>query len=185
MVKTNFSDEQMKKIARAVTWIIEHEYWKTNLIWERDDAVVQICEKYFTFSDCVAVAFVIRQYLKQLLGGKFSRRQSEININMFSTRFNNGVEVYSALGPNTIKGISYAGRNPKDSFANKFKDHFHQLSTKDWALYQREKRYYDYFGIPSWEDPEYPRTKPKKKTGPKPKKKPDRELVSETAEAKT
>ena len=185
MVKTNFSDEQMKKIARAVTWIIEHEYWKTNLIWERDDAIVDICEKYFTFKDCTAVAFVIRQYLKRLLGGKFNHRQSEINFNMFRTRFSNGVEVYSALGPNTIKGISYAGRKSKDSFANKFKEHFHQLSTKDWSLYQREKRYYETFGVCSWEDPKYPQIKIKKKTGPKPKKKPDRELVSETAEAKT
>lgn len=159
----------MQKIARAVTWIIEHDYWKYNLIWERDNAIVDICEKYFTFSDCTAVAFVIRQYLKQLLGGKFSHRQSEINFNMFLTRFTNGVEVYSALGPNTVKGISYAGRKAKDSFANKFKDHFHQLSTKDWALYQKEKRYFDAFGVCSWEDPEYPREK--RKPGRKPKKK--------------
>lgn len=145
MVKTNYTDFQMNKIARAVTWMIEKEYWKTNLIWERDNAVVQICEKYFTFSDCTAVAFVIRQYLKRLLGGKFRHKQNEINNNMFITRFDNGVEVYSALGPSTIKGISYAGRNAKDSFAYKFKEHFKQLSTKDWALYQREKRYFDTF----------------------------------------
>lgn len=180
-MKTPYTDEQMKKIARAVTWMIEKEYWKTNLIWERDDAVVQICEKYFTFSDCTAVAFVIRQYLKRLLGGKFNHRQSEINLNMFSTRFNNGVETYSALGPSTVKGVSYAGRHAKDSFASKFREHFQQLSTKDWALYQREKRYFDTFGIPSWEDPEFPREMRK----PGRKKKPDRELVSETVEAKT
>lgn len=171
MVKTNFTDLQMKKIARAVTWMIEHDYWQTHLIWERDGAIVEICEKYFTFKDCTTVAFVIRQYLKRLLGGKFRHRQNAINANMFITRFDNGVEVYSALGPSTVKGISYAGRNAKDSFAYKFKEHFHQLSKKDWALYQREKRYFESFGICSWEDPEYPRTKPKKKTGPKPKKK--------------
>ena len=185
MVNTNYTDFQMKKIARAVTWIIEKEYWQDHLIWERDNAVVQICEKYFTFSDCTTVAFVIRQYLKRLLGNKFSRRQNKINNNLFITRFDNGIEVYSALGPSTVNGVSYGRRENKNSFAYKFKEHFNQLSTKDWSLYQREKRYYDYFGIPSWEDPEYPRTKPKKKTGPKPKKKPDRELVSETVEAKT
>lgn len=171
MVRTNFTDEQMLKIARAVTWMIEKEYWKTNLIWERDNAIVQICEKYFTFSDCGTVAFVIRQYLKRLLGGKFRHRQNAINTNMFTTRFENGVETYSALGPSTIKGISYFKRNDKYSFAYKFKEHFNQLSTKDWALYQKEKRYFENFGVCSWEDPNYPQTKPKKKTGPKPKNK--------------
>jgi hypothetical protein len=162
--------------------MIEHEYWQDHLIWERDGAIVDICTKYFTFQDCAAVAFVIRQYLKQLLGDKFRHRQNNINVNMFTTRFDNGIEVYSALGSNSFKGISnVGGRYGKNGFAYKFKEHFNQLSTKDWALYQREKRYFDDFGLCSWEDPEYPRERKK----PGRKKKPDRELVSETAEAKT
>jgi hypothetical protein len=165
MVNTNYTDEQMNKIARAVTWMIEHNYWQDHLIWERDGAIVDICTKYFTFQDCAAVAFVIRQYLKQLLGDKFSRRQYDINDNMFITKFKNNVEVYSALGPNSLKGISNGGggygRYGKNGFAYKFTEHFHQLSTKDWALYQREKRYFDTFGLCSWEDPEYPRERKK------------------------
>ena len=155
--------------------MIEHEYWQDHLIWERDNAIVDICTKYFTFQDCAAVAFVIRQYLKQLLGDKFTSRQGDINANMFITKFKNNVEVYSALGPNSFKGISNGGggygRYGKNGFAAKYKEHFHMFSTENWALYMREKKYYEDFGIASWEDPNYPQVKPKKKTGPKPKKK--------------
>ena len=175
-MKTPYTDEQMHKIARAVTWMIEHDYWVTHFIWERDCAIVEICEKYFTFSDCTAVAFVIRQYLKHLLGDKFRHRQNNINVNMFTTRFDNGIEVYSALGPRAVKGVSSNPEQPKpieikNTFATKFKEHFGIENTKDdWNLYQREKRYYDSYGLCSWENPNYSII-PKKKTGKKPKKK--------------
>lgn len=182
MVKTPYTDFQMNKIARAVTWMIEHDYWVDHLIWERDNAIVDICEKYFTFNDCSTVCYIIRCYLRKLLKGvkynglSFTRRQEHIKYGILLTLPVSELERSIDLTPRAVKGVSINPEPPKlitikNTFATKFKEHFGIENTKDdWNLYQREKRYYDSYGLCSWENPNYSIV-PKKKTGKKPKKK--------------
>ena len=179
-MKTQYTDEQMHKIARAVTWMIEHEYWKDHFIWERDAAITDICLKYFTFNDCPTVCYIIRCYLRKLLentrynGLNFTRRQDKIRNGLLLTIPVSELERNIDLTPRNAIGVSCHPDKPKPvsiSFANKFKEHFGFENTKDdWNLYQREKRYYDSYGLCSWENPNYSII-PKKKPGKKPKTK--------------
>lgn len=178
-MKTPYTDEQIHKIARAVTWMIEKEYWKDHFIWERDAAITDICLKYFTFNDCPTVCYIIRCYLRKLLenrrynGLNFTRRQDQIRNGLLLTIPVSELEHNIDLTPRNAMGVSFHPDKPKPvstSFATKFKEHFGFKNTRDdWNLYQREKRYFETFGIPSWEDSKYPRQR--KKPGRKSKKK--------------
>ena len=181
-MKTPYTDFQMNKIARAVTWMIEHDYWVTHFIWERDAAITDICLKYFTFNDCSTVCYIVRYYLRKLLDGVkcngqiFTRRQEQIKYGLMLTLPVTELKKSIDLTPRAVKGVSSNHEQPKpieikNTFATKFKEHFGIENTKDdWNLYQREKRYYDSYGLCSWENPNYSII-PKKKTGKKPKTK--------------
>jgi hypothetical protein len=147
------NDEQHKKLAKLVTYIIEHEVWKHSYLHEQEYTI-----RLFTMETKIPyrrTIHYVNRSLKKLLGKVYSNTQSHLNYILMSSEPDDfAIPSKKKLKPRTKTKSRTNKITPRTEFGKKFSEHFGIRSSENLSLYLSEYRIYQELGRCSWEQKE-------------------------------
>jgi hypothetical protein len=147
------NDEQHKKLAKLVTYIIEHEVWKHSYLHEQEYTI-----RLFTMETKIPyrrTIHYVNRSLKKLIGKEYSNTQSHLNYILMSSEPDDfAIPSKKKLKPRTKVKSRTNNITPRTEFGKKFSEHFGIRSSENLSLYLSEYRIYQELGRCSWEQKE-------------------------------